>query len=185
MLSQKTLISCSLCLFGVFAFGTSQLPIKPAPPPIGDPLPAILKEVQQIRASIPRANLNTFQADVTMARIKMQRDILDRLVTRVEETKAGIKKSQDESEEQRLVRKSLEERLQRTIDPVQRAGMEYAIEQLKYKVNSGFQNVQDLRNQEFRLNTQIQAEQSRLDDFNTRLDKLLNELENQVNKQEK
>ena len=185
MLSQKTLISCSLCLFGVFAFGTSQLPVRPTPAPTGDPLPAILREVQLIRASIPRSNLNTFMADTTMARIKMQKDTIDRLVTRVEEIKLNIKRSTDESEEQRLIRKSLEERLQRTIDPVQRAGMEYAIEQLKYKVNSGFQNIQDLRNQEFRLNSQIMSEQKFLDDYNNRLDKLLNEIENQVGRQEK
>jgi hypothetical protein len=185
MLSQKTLISCSLCLFGAFAFGTSQLPVKPTPAPTGDPLPAILKEVQLIRASIPRSNLNTFMADTTMARIKMQKDIIDRLVIRLEETKAGLKKSQDESEEQRIIRKSLEERLNRSSDPVQRAGIEYAIEQLKYKVNSGFQYIQDLRNQEFRLNSQINSEQKYLDDYNNRLDKLLNELENQVGRQEK
>ena len=184
MLSQKTLISCSLCLFGAFAFGTSQLP-KTAPASTGDPLPAILKEVQLIRASIPRSNLNTFQADITMTRIKMQKDTIDRLVARLDETKTLIKRTQDESEEQRLIRKSFEERLQRTIDPVQRAGIEYAIEQLKYKANAAFQFVQDLRTQEFRLSSQIQTEQRTLDDFNTRLDKLLNELENQVNKQEK
>ena len=185
MLSQKSLIASSLCLFGAFAFGTSQLPVKTTLVPIGDPLPAILKEVQLIRASIPRSNLNTFMADTTMARIKMQKDIIDRLVIRVEETKAGIKKSQDESEEQRIIRKSLEERLNRSSDPVQRAGIEYAIEQLKYKANSGFQYIQDLRNQEFRLNSQINSEQKYLDDYNNRLDKLLNELENQVGRQEK
>ncbi len=185
MLSQKTLISCSLCLFGAFAFGTSQLPVKSPPAPIGDPLPAILREVQLIRASIPRSNLNTFMADTTMARIKMQKDIIDRLTTRVEEIKLNIRKSNDEDDERRIIKRSLEERLQRTIDPVQRAGIEYAIEQIKNKTSSGYQTVQDLRAQEFRLSSQIQTEQRNLDDYNTRLDKLLNELELQVNKQEK
>ena len=188
MLSLKATFIC--CLFGFALFGLAQQTPRPVTTPaVGttaddpNPIQAILKEVKQIRASIPRSNLYSFNAEITMNRLRLQVETVKALTTRLEETKASIKKLNDESEEQRLIRKTLEERLQRTIDPIQRAGMEYAIEQLKLKVNNAFQNIQELRAQEYRLTNQVQLEQSRVDELNSRLDALQRELEAQSQKE--
>lgn len=188
MLSLKATLICGV--FGFVLFSLAQQTPRPVTtPPMGsamdeaNSLPAILREVKQIRASIPRSNLNSFNAEITMNRVRLQVETLKALTTRLEETKASIKKLQEDSEEQRLIRKTLEERLQRTIDPIQRAGLEYAIEQLKLKVNNAFQNIQELRAQEYRLTNQIQMEQGRLDELNNRLDAIQREIEAQVQRE--
>ncbi len=186
MLGLKTLLGC--CVFGFVLFGTAQQVTKPITPmaAVNDAatLQALLKEVQQIRASIPRANLNTFHADITLNRIRMQKELLDRLNTRLEETKTLIKKLNEDSQENILIRKTLEQRLQNTYDPVQRAGLEYAIEQTKLKNNTASLNIQDLNNQIYRLTNQINMEQNRMDELNNRLDQVLRTIEAQLDKPE-
>ena len=185
MLSLKATLIC--CLFGFALFGLAQQSPRPVvPPAVGDDpnaMQAILREVKQIRASIPRANLNSFNAEITMNRLRLQVETVKALTTRLEETKALLKKIREDSDEQRLIRKTLEERLQRTIDPIQRGGLEYAIEQLKLKVNNAFENIQDLRAQEYRLTNQVQLEQGRVDELNNRLDAIQREIETQVQKE--
>ncbi len=187
MLGLKTLLGC--CVFGFVIFGTAQQVTKPTTPQqlasINDAatLQALLKEVQQIRVSIPRANLNTFHADITLNRIKMQKEMIDRLTTRLEETKALIKKLNEDSQENLLIRKTLEQRLQNTYDPVQRAGLEYAIEQTKLKNNTASINIQELNNQIYKLTNQINMEQSRMDELNQRLDQVLRTIESQLEKE--
>lgn len=188
MLSLKATFIC--CLFGFALFSLAQQTSRPVAPPAvsvmadePNTMQAILREVKQIRASIPRSNLYSFNADITMNRLRLQVETVKALTTRLEETKALMKKLQEESEEQRLIRKTLEERLQRTIDPIQRAGLEYAIEQLKVKVNNAFNTIQELRAQEYRLTNQIQLEQSRVDELNNRLDAIQREIETQVQKE--
>lgn len=188
MLSLKATLLCCLCGFVLFSWA-QQTPRPVALPPANNtmdeanPMQAILREVKQIRASIPRSNLNSFNAEITMNRIRLQAETIKTLTTRLEETKALVKKLQEENEEQRLVRKTLEERLQRTIDPIQRAGIEYAIEQLKLKGNNSFTYIQEQRVQEYRLNSQLQMEQNKLDELNNRLDAIQREIEAQVQKE--
>lgn len=189
MLGLKTLFGCGV--LGFIFFGAAQQIPKPVTPQqmaaTNDAivLQALLKEVQQIRVSIPRANLNTFHADITLNRIKMQKELIDRLNTRLEETKALIKKLSEESQENVLIRKTLEQRLQNTYDPVQRAGLEYALEQLKLKSNTASINIQELNSQIYRLTNQINMEQHRMDELNNRLDQVLRTIESQLDKQEK
>lgn len=183
MLSLKATFIC--CLFGFVLFSLAQQTPRPATTPSDDPnaMQAILREVKQIRVSIPRANLNTFHADITLNRIKMQKETVDRLNTRLEETKALIKKLNEDSQENILIRKTLEMRLQNIYDPVQRAGLEYAIEQLKLKTNTASLNIQELNNQIYKLTNQINMEQSRMDELNNRLDSVLRTIESQVEKE--
>ncbi len=186
MLGLKTLLGCTV--LGFIFFGAAQQATRPVTTPVvgDDPntMQAILKEIKQIRASIPRANLNTFHADITLNRIKMQKELIDKLTTRLEETKALIKKLNEESQENLLIRRTLEQRLQNTYDPVQRAGLEYAIEQLKLKTNTASINIQELNNQIYKLTNQINMEQSRMDELNNRLDQVLRTIESQLDKQE-
>ena len=184
MLGLKTLLGC--CVFGFVIFGTAQQVTKPMTA-VNEAatLQALLKEVQQIRVSIPRANLNTFHADITLNRIRMQKEMIDRLNTRLEETKTLIKKLTEESQENILIRKTLEQRLQNTYDPVQRAGLEYALEQTKLKTNTASINIQELNNQIYKLTNQISMEQGRMDELNNRLDQVMRTIESQLDKQEK
>jgi hypothetical protein len=187
MLGLKTLLGCGV--LGFIFFGAAQQVPKPVTPPQmaaandAATLQALLKEVQQIRISIPRANLNTFHADITLNRIRMQKEVIDRLNTRAEETKALSKKLSDESQENLLIRKTLETRLQSTYDPVQRAGLEYALEQLKLKTNAASMNMQELNMQVYKLTNQINLEQSRMDELNHRLDQVLRTIEGQLEKE--
>lgn len=189
MLGLKTLFGCGV--LGFIFFGAAQQVPKPVTPQQmaatneAATLQALLKEVQQIRVSIPRANLNTFHADITLNRIRMQKELVDKLTTRLEETKALIKKLHEESQENILIRRTLEQRLQNTYDPVQRAGLEYAIEQLKFKTNTASLNIQELNNQIYKLTNQINLEQHRMDELNNRLDQVLRTIEAQLDKQEK
>jgi predicted nucleic acid-binding Zn-ribbon protein len=186
MLGLKTLFGCGL--LGFIFFGTAQQVTKPTTPMAAvsetATLQALLKEVQQIRASIPRANLNTFHADITLNRIRMQKETIDRLTTRLDETTVLIKKLQEESQENLLIRKTLEQRLQNTYDPVQRAGLEYAIEQLKLKVNAASLHIQELNNQIYKLTNQINLEQGRMTELNNRLDQVMRTIEAQLDKTE-
>ena len=130
MLSLKATFFC--CLLGFVLFTGAQQPPRPLTlpnaTPLGsaddpNPMQAILREVKQIRASIPRSSLHSFNAEITLNRLRLQIESHKALTARLEETKASIKKLNEESEEQRLIRRTLEERLQRTIDPIQRAGL--------------------------------------------------------------
>jgi chromosome segregation ATPase len=187
MLSLKATLIC--CLFGFALFSWAQQSQRPVTTPVvgDDPntMQAILKEIKLIRASIPRANLNTFHADITLNRIRMQKELIDKLTTRLEETKALIKKLQEESQENLLIRRTLEQRLQNTYDPVQRAGLEYALEQLKLKTNTASITIQELNGQIYKLTNQVNMEQSRMDELNNRLDQVLRNIESQLDKQEK
>lgn len=186
MLSLKATLIC--CLFGSVLLGWAQQAPRPVTTSVvsDDPntLQAILKEIKQIRASIPRANLNTFHADITLNRIRMQKELVDRLNTRLDETKALIKKLSEDSQENLLIRKTLEQRLQNTYDAVQRAGLEYALEQSKLKNNTASLNIQELNNQIYKLTNQINIEQNRMDELNNRLDQVMRTIESQLDKPE-
>ena len=71
MLSLKATFIC--CLFGFVMFGLAQQTTRPVATPTvsttaddPNPMQAILKEVKQIRASIPRSNLYSFNAEITL-----------------------------------------------------------------------------------------------------------------------
>lgn len=85
----------------------------------------------------------------------------------------------------RLIRKTFEERLQRTTDPIQRSSLEYSIEQMKLKSDNSFLSIQELRNQEYKISNQLQMEQNRLNEFNDRLDAIQREIEAQLIKPER
>ena len=77
MLSLKATLICGV--FGFVLFSLAQQAPRPVTTPSvnsamdeANPLPAILREVKQIRASIPRANLNSFNAEITMNRVRLQ-----------------------------------------------------------------------------------------------------------------
>ena len=190
MLSLKATLICCLFGFGLFSFAHQSnrpvtLPQTSVMEEAANPLPAILKEIRLIKSIIPRSNLNSFNAEITLNRIRLQNENVKALAIQLDLVRAQQKKTKEDSDEMRLIRKTFEERLQRTTDPVQRSSLEYSIEQMKLKSDNSFLSIQELRNQEDKISNQLQMEQNRLNEFNDRLDAIQREIEAQLIKPER
>ena len=143
----------------------------------GQPMQALLNEVRLLRLAIQRSNLNTYHAQVTLERLRMQQQVVDRLSGKLEDARA--RSTEFKMHHPRLLEeiKRTEDYLDKEADPVKRRDLEGRQQSLKSEAERFAQMETQARDQETQLAIQLQMEQAKLNEINERLDTLQKELE--------
>lgn len=149
----------------------------------GQPIQALLNEVRQLRLAIQRSNLNTYHAQVTLERLRIQQQIVDRLNEKLGEVRERMAKVK--IDQARLPERfpEIEIRLSQETDPAKRREIENEKKIFKFEAEQFAQIEAQGRETETMLNGQLQNEQAKLNELNERLDALQRELETEAKPQ--
>ena len=139
---------------------------------------ALLSEVHQLRLAIQRSNLNTYHAQVTLERLRLQQQQVDRLNDKLGGARALIARLQIDKSRMQGDIPRLEAQLSQESDPGRRREMENQREAIKLEVERQVETISQQRELESQLSGQVQVEQAKLNELNDRLDTLQKELEN-------
>jgi len=143
-------------------------------------LQALLIEVHELRVALQRSNLNTYHAQITIERMKLQQQRVDRLQAQLGEARnrlAGARKTLSDISSSL---KGAEMGIAGETTAAGRAERERYIQSLKVELEELTQKEQQEQGYETQLNAQLQLEQAKLNDLNERLDALQRELETQL-----
>jgi hypothetical protein len=139
---------------------------------------ALLSEVHQLRLAIQRSNLNTYHAQVTLERLRLQQQQVDRLNDKLGGARALIARLQIDKSRLQGDLPRLEAQLSQESDPGRRREMENQQLAIKLEVERQLETISQQRELESQLSGQVQVEQAKLNELNDRLDTLQKELEN-------
>ena len=147
----------------------------------GDPtLQALLSEVHELRVTMQRANLNTYHAQITIERLKLQQQRVDRLTAQLGEVRKQLAETRKTFSQNSDNMKSFERKLAKETDAAERARLEPSIQSWKAELEELNQKEQQEQAYETQLNAQLQLEQAKLAELSDRLDTLQRELETQL-----
>ena len=144
----------------------------------GQTMQALLSEVHQLRLAIQRSNLNTYHAQVTLERLRLQQQQVDRVNDKLGGARALIARVQMDRSRLQADLPRLETQLSQESDPGRRRDMENQQQAIKLEVERQLETISQQRELESQLSAQVQVEQAKLNELNERLDALQKELEN-------
>lgn len=171
---------CFLALSSVTAFAQAPKTNEAATQKDEQTLRSLLDEVRQLRVALQRANLNAYRAQITVERLRIQQDRVDRLARELE----GVRREISEQGgwlarlPERL--KDLENQLNVETNPTRRAQIETEYKDHKFSLEQTTKRAEQRREREAELGKQLQAEQLKLNELNDRLETLDREIEKQV-----
>jgi len=139
-------------------------------------LQKLLNEVHELRLAIQRATANSTRFQMLIERTRLQQARVDSLTRQLENirSQAADMKSAKPQLEQQI--KDGEDQLDRTPEPNAHADLDSRIKAAKANLNRMTQEEERLRNREAILDGQLQTEQLKLNELNSQLDVLMNEL---------
>ena len=173
VISLLTLAVLGLSLLTVSkAFSSSAQPVQSE-----QTMQALLGEVRQLRIVLQRGNLNTHHAQITVERMKLQQQRVDRLQTQLSEVGNQLAGTRKRLSQLANYLKELEVSLTRETDAAKRAEIEKTQRDTKSEVEGMSEREQQQQGHETQLQAQLQTEQSKLNELNERLDTLQRELE--------
>jgi hypothetical protein len=172
-----------LTILGAASFSapTSQIPQGDG----GQTMQALLNEVHQLRLAIQRSSLNTYHAQVTLERLRLQQQQVDRLNDKLGGTRALISRLQIDKSRLQGDLPRLEAQLSQEPDTGRRREMENQQQAIKLEVERQLETISQQRELESQLTGQVQVEQAKLNELNDRLDALQKVLENVEKPQQK
>ncbi len=141
---------------------------------------ALLSEVHQLRLAIQRSNLNTYHAQITIERMKLQQQRVDRLTAQLGEARNQVASTRKALSETSRALKGAEMGLAHDANAAERADRERSIRDYKAELEELTRKEQQEQASETQLSAQLQLEQIKLTDLNERLDTLQRELETQI-----
>ena len=176
-----------ICVFVLAAFGFTSLIASKAftqgtaqPAQSEQTLQALLGEVHQLRMALQQSTLSTYHAQITIERMKLQQQRVDRLQTQLGEFRNQLAKTRENLSWIPTSIKNLEVELARETDAAKRAEKEGRLQGLKAELEGMARMEQEQQAYETQLQSQLQIEQARLNELNERLDTLQRELEAQM-----
>jgi len=140
-------------------------------------LQALLSEVHQLRLTLQRTNLSLFRAQITIERLRMQQERVERLARQLEENQNEITGSSLSQSQLTERSKELEAQIKLEQDAGRRAQLEAQYKELKYIMDQQTERETQLRARQAQLTTQLQAERIKLDEIDSRLEALERQLE--------
>jgi chromosome segregation ATPase len=138
---------------------------------------ALVNEVRQLRLAIQRSDLNTYHAQVTLERLRLQQQRVDRLSEKLETVRTKISETKSHQANLKDQIEQMEEAIAKVPDPNRRRELERDLRNWKRGLEQILQQESQAREEEARLTGQLQIEQANLNELNERLDELQKELE--------
>lgn len=171
---------CFLALGSVAVYAQASKTADPATQNEERTLRALLDEVRQLRIALQRAKLNTYRAQITVERLRIQQDKVDRVARDLREVRAEIEERPAWLERMSERVKDLEKMMPTETDSVRRMQLETELKDRKYGFEMETKRQEQRRERESQLSNQLQAEQLKLSELNDRLETLDREIEKQV-----
>ena len=138
---------------------------------------ALVNEVRQLRLAIQRSNLNTYHAQVTLERFRLQQQQVNRVNEKLDVVRSRLAQLKLDQTRVSADAKRVEDNLTTETDPGKRHDLEAFRQSLKLELERMVPTETQAREQETLLTGQLQIEQAKLAELNERLDALQKELE--------
>lgn len=175
-------LGCLLALLALnlFSYSRSTATVPADTPPSSaeqeQPTQALLEEVRQLRLAIQRSNLGTFRAQVILERLRLQTERVNNLRELVERGQEEIANAKSNRPRMTDRLKDLEAQIEVEKDETRRAQFVAERTELRYALEQLSDQEQQQQDRENQLTSQLQVEQSKLDEINNKLDAMEAEL---------
>lgn len=136
----------------------------------------LLTEVRELRLAVQRATVNNSRFQILIERVRVQQSHVEALSRRLDNIRsqlADMRSAQPQMEQQI---KEAEELSERATDLNRQAELELRIKEMKGGLARLARESERLRESESSMETEVQANQARLNDLNGQLDALMSEL---------
>ena len=185
---RKTLIGSLVAVMSLLFLMTSAPSVLSQTPKSTDPavmdntelLRELVVEVRQLRLTLQRANINAFRAQIAIERLKVQEARVERIKTLLDENQndiTGIGASRAQLLEQI---KDVEAQIKTENDPNKKADQESAQKEFRRSLDQQSARETSLSEQRNGLMTQLQAEQTKLEELSNTLAAIQSDLEKMV-----
>lgn len=139
---------------------------------------ALLEEVRLLRQEMHRANLQLYQTQVILARLRIQQEHVDRLSRQLDVTRNELETLKQAVTQLTERLKDAEEKMNSDPDEDTRTQARLVVKDLQLELKLQREREQAKRESENQLTAQLQVEQSKLTELNERLDVLEREVLN-------
>ena len=179
---KRLTLGCALCLVTfcwVLPTRAQSQTNKPAESTEGDrdrTLKQLLTEVRELRLAVQRAAVSNARFQMLIERVRVQQahvDALSRQLENIHSQVADLKAAKPQMEQQI---KDAEELLDSAPDPNAHAELDSRIKSGKTNLARFAQEDERLRSRETAVDTELQTAQAKLNELNSQLDALMNDL---------
>ena len=139
-------------------------------------LQQLLTEVRELRLAVQRATINNTRFQMLIERVRIEQARVDSIGRQLENIRAQVADMRAARPQMEQQIKDAEALLDRMPDPIAHADMESRIKAMKGNLARMVPEEERLQNREATLNTDLQAAQSKMNELNSQLDALMNEL---------
>lgn len=179
--SRTLVLGCALCVL-TFCYGSpttlaqTNQPVDPVQSNYDKTLQQLLAEVRELRLAVQKATIGHTRFQMLIERMRLQQsniDAISRQLDNIRSQSADMRNAKPQMEQQI---KEVEDLLERTTDPNGRLDMEAQIKSMKAKLARFAPEEERLRSREATLENELQNSQAKLNELNSQLDALLNDL---------
>jgi predicted nucleic acid-binding Zn-ribbon protein len=171
----------SLLLFTMLctvSTGSAQNELKTSEP---DPtIKSLLNEVRLLRQTLQNTGLNAYRSQILLERIKISNEQVVRLTQALSETRDQMEKTALTIPRMGEQQKVLETMVEAEVDLAKRARMEFEVKDIKHSIERYRTELDRMKEREQQQTTQLREEQSKLSDLETRLQRLEDQIENEI-----
>ena len=139
-------------------------------------LKQLLTEVRALRLALQRATVSNTRFQMLIERVRVEQTHVDVVRRDLEGIRSQVSEMQSAKPRMEQQIKEAEDGLDRVTDPNARADVESRIKAMKAGFGRIAPEEERLRNREAVLDSEFQASQARLNELNSQLDALMNEL---------
>lgn len=178
---QKNVSLLSLLLFTMVCFVSPAAAQNEPKAPDADPtIKSLLNEVRLLRQTLQSTGLNAYRSQILIERIKISNEQIVRLSQALNEVREDFEKIEQTIPRMGEQQKTLETMIESEVDPAKRAKMEFEIKDLKRSVDRYKLLLERAKEREQQQATQLREEQNKLTELETRLQRLEDQIENEV-----
>lgn len=178
---QKNVSVLSLLLFTmVCSVSQTAAQNEPKAPDADPTIKSLLNEVRLLRQTLQSTGLNAYRSQILIERIKISNEQIVRLSQALNEVREDFEKIEQTIPRMGEQQKTLETMIESEVDPAKRAKMEFEIKDLKRSVDRYKLLLERAKEREQQQATQLREEQNKLTELETRLQRLEDQIENEV-----
>jgi chromosome segregation ATPase len=133
---------------------------------------ALITEIRQLRQDLQATAAVIQRAQILMYRLQVESGLLTRATQRLDDARSRCSQSQSQLKNVTAQIEQIETRLRATPNPAEQKSNEDMLARLKPSLAMWTSEEQQCHPREFDAQTQVQAAQARVDDFQSQLDKL-------------
>ena len=179
---DKLMLGCVACVV-MFCFVSPTTTVAQANKPAESvetgydrTLRQLLAEVRELRLAVQRATVTHTRFQIMIERVRIQQSHVDTSLRQIENLRSQIADLRSAKPQMEQQIKDAEELMERTTDPNGRGDIEHQIKAMKGQLARFATEEERLRTREASLETELQASQAKLNELNSQLDALLNEM---------